>query len=337
MKIPPRQIEAFVKSPDPAAKVVLIYGPDDGLMRTRSKIISRHIVEDINDPFNVSVIKGEELHSDSERLSTEADTVSMMGGDRLIKIEEGKDGLTPTIKKYLESPSDHALVIIESGDLSARSPLRLLCEKAKNAAALPCYVADSRSLSQTIRNLLSEDQFTASQDALAWLSENLAGDHGRVLSEMNKLMIYMGEKKHIELADVQAACGSGGALAMDDFIFALADRNTKSMLKAFTQLSDEGVPLISMIRALQNHFRRLHLTKSRIEAGDVQDAAMKKLTPKVFFKYEQAFKSQLHSWALPSISMALQKLSELEARSKQTGTPIETLSAQAFLSLSRSR
>ena len=337
MKIPPRNIEGFVKSPDPAMQVILIYGPDNGLMRARSKTIGKTIVEDLNDPFNVSILKSEETESDTERLSSEANTSSMMGGKRLVRVEDAKDGVTPALKLYLENPSDNALIIIEAGDLGPRSPLRVLCEKAKNVAALPCYIADARNLSTTIRNMLSQEGFTASHDAIAWLSDNLSGDHGRVVSELNKLMIYMGEKKHIDLTDVQAACGSGGALAMDDFIFALAGRDSKSMLKAFTQLTDEGVALIALIRGLQNHFRRLHITKARMENGEPQDAAMNKLMPRIFFKYEQPFKMQLSSWSMKGLSNALQKLSDLEARAKQTGTPIETLSAQAFLSLSKSR
>ena len=122
--------------------------------------------------------------------------------------------------------------------------------------------------------MLSEEQFTASHDALAWLAENLAGDHARVISEVNKLMLYMGDRKHIEMPDAQAACGSDGALAMDDFIYATCGRNTQGMLKAFKQLTDEGVPAIAMIRALQNHMRRLHITQARMKKGDNQKTAM---------------------------------------------------------------
>ncbi len=337
MKIPPRNIDHFVKSPDPAARVIMIYGPDDGLMRSRAKTIGKTIVSDLNDPFNVSVFKSDDLHNDPDKLINEAATPSMMGGDRLIIIEDGKDGLTPALKTYLTNPSTQTLIIIEAGDMGARSPLRTLCEKDKAAAALPCYIADARGLSQTIRGLLSQDHFTASHDALNWLAENLAGDHGRVLSEINKLMIYMGDRKHIELNDVQAACGSGGALAMDDFVFSLAGRNAPAMLKAYNQLSQEGIPVIAMIRALQNHFRRLHITKSRMHNGDSQDSAMAKLMPKVFFKYDPAFKAQLQRWNETSLTMALEKLSDLEASAKQTGTPIDTLSAQTFLGLSKSR
>ncbi len=337
MKIQARNIDSFVKSPDPAARVILVYGPDDGLMRSRIKTLGKTMVEDLNDPFNVSVFKSDDLINDADRLANEAATPSMMGGQRLIRIEDGKDALTPTLKAYLENPSPETLTLIEAGDLGPRSPLRALCEKAKNAAALPCYVADARNLSALIRGLLSEEQFTASHDALAWLAENLAGDHARVLSEVNKLMIYMGDHKHIEMRDAQAACGSDGALAMDDFIYSTCGRNPKGMLKAFSQLSDEGIPPIAMIRALQNHLRRLHITQARMKNGANQKEAMDKLMPRIFFKYEDSFRNQLNAWTETGLATAMQRLSDLEARTKQSGTPVETLCAQAFLSLSRSR
>ena len=52
--------------------------------------------------------------------------------------------------------------------------------------------------------------------------------------------------------------------------------------------------------------------------------------PKIFFKYEDSFQNQLNTWSEASLANALQKLSELEARTKQTGTPVETVTAQAF-------
>ena len=36
MKLVFKQIEPFVAAPDPAARVILVYGPDQGLMKERS-------------------------------------------------------------------------------------------------------------------------------------------------------------------------------------------------------------------------------------------------------------------------------------------------------------
>ena len=150
MKLAFRDIEPFVKKPDPAARVILVYGPDDGLMRERSKAIGGTVVEDLNDPFNVAALSADLLLEDPAKLNDEANAMSMMGGDRLIRIENATDKLTPLLKEYLEAPSAHSLIILEAGELGPRSSLRQLCEKAKNAAALPCYVEDERDLGEDV-------------------------------------------------------------------------------------------------------------------------------------------------------------------------------------------
>ena len=141
MKIQARNTDSFIKSPDPAARVILVYGPDDGLMRNRIKTLGKTIVEDLNDPFNVSVFKNEDLIDDPERLPNEANTPSMMGGQRLIRIEDSKDSLSPTLKAYLENPSQDSLVIIEAGDLGPPQPLACLVrtsQKRSGSSLLRC-------------------------------------------------------------------------------------------------------------------------------------------------------------------------------------------------------
>ncbi|MCD8497536.1 MAG: hypothetical protein LRZ85_05310 [Alphaproteobacteria bacterium] len=79
MKLAFRDIEPFVKKPDPAARVVLVYGPDSGLMKERAALIGKSVVADLNDPFNVAVLNADDLAEDPARLSDEASAMSMMG------------------------------------------------------------------------------------------------------------------------------------------------------------------------------------------------------------------------------------------------------------------
>ncbi|HEY8189756.1 MAG TPA: DNA polymerase III subunit delta, partial [Micavibrio sp.] len=132
MKLQAKQIEPFIKSPDPKAAAILIYGPEEGLMKERVKALGLTVVKDLNDPFNVSVISASKMIDDPALLSSEANAMSMMGGKRLVRIEDARDAITPMIKDYLASPNSNALVIIEAGELNTRSPLRILFEKAEN-------------------------------------------------------------------------------------------------------------------------------------------------------------------------------------------------------------
>ena len=334
MKLGWKYIEPFVKKPNPKARAILVYGPDSGLMRERSAAMGKSAVADLNDPFNVAVLTGDILSEDPARLSDEAKAMSLMGGARLIRIEGASDKHTTLLKEYLADPSAENLVILEAGELTPRSTLRLLFEKSDNAAAIPCYVDDERGVSSIIRTTLSENAFTIQSDATQWLAQNIAGDRGRVRGEIDKLMLYMGTDKAIRLDDVRAACGEAGDQSLDDLLYAIGGGKTEAALRAYNKLVEEGVAIVTILRALQGHFRRLHYTRSLMNDGLDVEAAMKKLQPAVFFKYADSFKAQLRKWPENKLLSFLQRLSQVEAQTKQTGTPVETLGSQVVLSLS---
>jgi DNA polymerase III subunit delta len=334
MKLTWRQIEPFLKKPDPAARVVLVYGPDGGLARERVKLIGLTVVQDINDPFNVAVLSADAVISDPARLNDEAHAISMMGGNRLVRIEGAGDKITTVLKDYLKNPSPHTLVLVEAGELSTRSPLRQLCEKAANAAALPCYVEDERDLAKLIRETLSAANLRIENDALAWLAAAISGDRAKARGEIEKLITYKGnETGAITLADAQAACGDAGAKGLDELVYGAAGGRAAQALAAHNLLAEEGVSFVVSLRALQNHFRKLHLTRLRVESGESPEAAMKKLQPPIFFKLEDDFRSQLRNWPLTAIEKVLLRLMDVEAQCKRTGAPVETLCSQAILGI----
>jgi DNA polymerase-3 subunit delta len=334
MKLQFRQIDGFVKSPPVNVRAILVYGPDSGLMRERAKTMGATVVKDINDPFNVSVIKADQLIEDPARLSAEANALSMMGGKRLVRVEDGRDAIAPMVREYLAAANPNTTVIIEAGELGPRSALRGLFEKAENAAPIPCYVENERDIAGFARTLLSEQGYTIAPDALAWLASAITGDRQRARSEIEKLMVYMGKNKQIGAADVQAACGDAGAQTTDDLVFAAAGSKPADALRAYNALVEEGLPAIAILRSLQRHFSRLHITRARMDSGEPAEVAMKSLAPPVFFKQEPLFRAQLTRWSLPALETVMQRLFALEAQCKQTGIPAETLCSQALLAIS---
>jgi DNA polymerase III subunit delta len=334
MKLTWKEIGSFVKTPAPSARVILVYGPDHGLMKERANTMAKTIVTDLQDPFNVAVLSADGLMNDPARLFDEAGAISMMGGARLIRVENAGDKITPILKDYLKSPSMENLVLLEAGELGKNSSLRLLCEKAGNAAAMPCYVDDERATSTLIRAMATENGFSVQGDAVQWLSINIAGDRAQIRSELEKLFLYMGKNsKTITLDDARAACGTGGDQSIDDLLYAVGAGRIETAIKHYTALIEEGVAVVTILRALQTHFRKLHLVHSTLNSGQSLDQAMKLLHPPVFFKYEDAFKAQLKKYSPKKLMLILDRLSQIEAQTKTTGAPSETLAAQAILSL----
>lgn len=335
MKLSWKEIEPFVRKPSSKARAILIYGPDDGLMRERAAMIGKSAVADLNDPFNVSILTADTLGDDPARLQDEALSMSLMGGARLIRVEGGSDKMTVLFKDYLASPSPDNLVVVEAGELGPRSTLRLLFEKSEHAVALPCYVDDEKSAGNLIRESLSSAKFTIQPDALAWLVQNISGDRAKIRAEIEKLTLYMGyEARTVTLTDARAACGEAGDQSIDDLIQAIGGGRCEIALGAYSKLIEEGVSVVAILRALQTHFRRLHFVKGLIAEGANIDDAMKKLQPAVFFKQADAFKAQLRKWPEDRLLNFLNRISQVEAQTKQTGAPVETLCSQVVLSLS---
>ncbi|MBV1934246.1 MAG: DNA polymerase III subunit delta, partial [Parvibaculaceae bacterium] len=167
MKLKPREIDAFVRKPDPSVQAILVFGPDQGLAHDRLNKIAKTVVDDLSDPFRVVDMNDTDLKSDPARLPDEAAAISMMGGRRIVRIRNASDGLTKIVKPFLENPTGDALILFQAGDLTPRSSLRKLFEGSKKGAiALPCYADDARSLEGIIRETLNNAKLSIEPEAL---------------------------------------------------------------------------------------------------------------------------------------------------------------------------
>ena len=81
------EVDRYLKKPDPKHRVVLVYGPDRGLVSERTKSLAGTSGADLNDPFSTIVIDAEDAASEPTRIADEAHTVSMFGGNRLVWIK----------------------------------------------------------------------------------------------------------------------------------------------------------------------------------------------------------------------------------------------------------
>ncbi|OIN86165.1 MAG: DNA polymerase III subunit delta [Alphaproteobacteria bacterium CG1_02_46_17] len=336
MKLTFRQIEPFLKNPDPAARAILVYGPDQGMVKERAALLGKKVVADLNDPFNAAHLTGEVIEDDQSRFYDEVNAQSLMGGTRLVRVTDPGAKFAVALKDWLKTnPSDGTLLVIEGGDLRPRDAIRKICEEAVNAAAIPCYIQDERDMAKFLRDLLSETNRTAANDTINWLSGALKGDRGRARMEIEKLDLYKGtDTSPITVNDAMEACGDSGAQNLDDLLYAATGRNPQKALSTYTRLLAEDTELIIILRSLQNHLRRLHQVRATMdEKGLPIDAAMKNLQPPVFFKVEDSFKAQVNRFPAALLRKMLARLNEIEAETKKTGTPSETLVAETILKL----
>ena len=335
MIIKGNRTEAFLKSPDRTARAILVYGPDQGLVRERIERMAKTVVDDLRDPFRVAEMPQSRLTADPALLSDEASAIAMTGGRRVVIIRDAGDSVNSVAASFLDNPSGDALVLFEAGELSARSTLRKLFEGRDNAAALPCYADEGETLNALIVTMLKENSLSAEPDALEYLRGNLGGDRRLSRMELTKLIQYMGGPGKVSLQDAMVCVGDSAQLNMDDLALATADGNHADSQHTLDRLLADGGQPVAILRSVARHFMRLHLAQSLIANGASPEQAMGQLKPPVFFKAVDRFRRQLTRWPLDRLSTALELLLDAEIDCKTTGLPAAEITARAMMRLAQ--
>lgn len=328
-----RDIPQHLKSLAPHFAAVLVYGPNEGLVRERVQQLAAQVVADLNDPFNVTRLTASVVANDPARLADEAAAISMLGGRRLVLVENADDAVTAALKAVLDDPKGDSLILLQAGDLPARSGLRALVEGAKTALALPCYEDDARSLEALAQSLTAQADLRFDADALRYLTAHVGHDRMVAKGEIEKLILYMASSKdrRITLDDMLAAVGDSGEMTLDDVADAAAAgdlvRLERSLARAFLQ----GEAAVSILRAVGRRLMRLYDAAQHMAAGMRAEEAVKRLRPPVFFKDVAGYTGQLNRWTPATLMSAVRLLVEAEEQTKTTVMPADTICARACL------
>ena len=336
MKLSGRQVGAFLRGPPPPELLaVVLYGPDEGLVRERARLLAGKVVEDIQDPFRVATLTGPDLKTDPALLADEAAAISLTGGRRLVRLRSAGDDCAAALEAVLDGPAADALIVVEAGGLAPRSSLRRLAESHDRAAALPCYADDDDTVSRLVEHTVRSAGARIEPDALAFASDHLGNDRMTTRMEAEKLALYAGEGGTIALEDAVACIGDSAALSLDDIAFAVGSGSVAALATALDRAAAETTAPVTILRAVGRHFQRLDAAQALVAGGADAGTAMTRLRPPVFFRRREAFRSQLRRWPQGRILAALARLNRAEIDCKTTGLPDRAAAERALIELAR--
>src|SRR5512140_1893328 len=185
-----KEIDSFLARPDPGRPIILLYGPDAGLVRERAEALLASAVDDPNDPFSLVRLDGDELAAEPSRLVEEAMTIPLFGGRRAIRVRAGGKSFASGIDTLADMQPKDCRIVIEAGELRPDAPLRKACERARNAVAIACYPDTERDLARLIDDELRAFDLRISQEARTALVLLLGGDRQASRNEIRKLALY---------------------------------------------------------------------------------------------------------------------------------------------------
>jgi DNA polymerase-3 subunit delta len=315
------EVDAWLARPQQETSIVLVYGPDRGLVSERARRFAEKTGIPLDDPFSTIRLDAAEMDKDPGRLFTEANMVSMFSGRRLLWVRnaQGQKALADDIKALCAAPGADATILIEAGDLKKGLALRATVEAAKTAIALPCYQDDAAAIDKVIDEELRQAGLKIDPDARSLLKRLLGGDRMATRGEVAKLALYAMGQAEISADDVLALTGDVAAVSADMAVDAILAGDLQAFDAAFSRQATGTSQVYLVLTALQRQLLALQLMRAGMEREGTNPAsAVATARPPIFFNRKRLIEQVLGRWSSEKIGELLARLHNtvLETRTR---------------------
>src|SRR3954468_17580371 len=325
-----RDIDAFLNKPDPGRPIILLYGPDAGLVRERADALVASAVDDLSDPFSLVRMDGDELSAEPSRLVEEAMTIPMFGGRRAIRGRAGSRSFASGVDTLSEMPIKDCRIVIEAGELRPESPLRKACERAKTAVAIGCYPDGERDVAKLIDDEMKASNLRIAPDARASLASLLGGDRQATRNELKKLTLYAHGQAEVTIDDVLAVVADASELKIDPIVDGAFAGKPDLVETEFAKAMVAGTYPGMIVSAAQRQAAWLHKTALAVAEGTPVSTLLDSGFPRLHFSRKPNVEIALRNFTPARLASIIDQLATA-ALEMRKHAPLAAVIAQRTL------
>lgn len=334
-EIKSHEFDAFLKRRPLPARLILVYGPDRGLVSERAAALAAASGVALDDPFSVIKLDAGDVAQDAGRLIDEMNAIGLFGGDRLVWLRgaANEKGICDAVQHLAASAPGPSTLIIEAGDLKKGSALRKAVESAPQAVAIPCYADDGRALQALIDQELAAANLRIAPAARERLAEAIGGDRLASRNEVQKLALYCRGRETVEEADVEAIVGDASAISVDDAVDAILRGDRDGFLHAIRKIVTSKTPVFLVLQGCLRQFQLLELMRAEMDEKRVPAGqAVATLGRHLHFRRKPVVENALRTWTGPALRREAQRLQAAILQGRQRPALEDTIAVQTLLS-----
>ncbi|MBM7660770.1 DNA polymerase-3 subunit delta [Bacillus mesophilus] len=258
------------------APLYLLYGKETYFIDETIQLLIKHVLNDEERDFNLSVYDLEE--SPIDLAIEDAQTLPFFGDKRVVIVknaffltglkEKTKiDHNIQLLEEYIHSPSPTAIfiLVVDAEKLDERKKITKLFKK--EASLFEATMSDEKSLISWMQSEVKHLQVNITDDAVGLLLQYVRGTVTLLVQELNKMAMYVGPGGTIT-EDIVKLLSSR---TIEDNIFELIDcvlsRKVSRALEIYHDLLKLNEEPIKILSLLSSQFRLLYQVKDLSKRG----------------------------------------------------------------------
>ena len=236
--------------------VCYLYGEEPFLVDRATRLLLERAVDPSLKDFNYNVFYGNE--SKGVDIADTAQTLPMFAERRAVLVKRAESlsaAACEVLLPYIQNPAASTCLIFSGAKIDQRK--KFFAELKKHGELVEFKRLYDNKLSPFIQGeatVLGKPIEPAAADLLSFLIGNNLQE---LSSQIEKLVVFAGDRPRIKLEDVRAVASSSKAFTVFELARYLCARDLHNTLKSLDTLFRNGEETPMMIGALSRHFRQL--------------------------------------------------------------------------------
>ena len=292
----------------------LIYGENEGL--------KKEIIQSLKKNLNGNIDKYEEAQIlvDKELFYEKIFNQSLFDKEKIIIVNRCSEKIYEVVEDILGKNISDTKIILNAGILEKKSKLRNLFEKNKELVVVPTYKDTSQGLLDIARKFFYNYKISISQEAINLLVSRCNGDRGHLKSELDKILIFIHDKKNIKLEEIYKLTNMSENFSINELVDTTLSKNLQKTAEIINESNYKFEDGILILRTfLQKAKRLLNLYEKQDEDISL-DNLIDNYKPQIFWKDKPIIKKQLENWSKSRIEDLIININKTESFFKKNSS-----------------
>lgn len=236
--------------------LILLYGQEALLLEQQVQSIRQSIFPGGTDDFNDQLFAGNK--TTAQQILDHAQTFPVFAARRLVTVQSFQD--MPTAEQdrlinYLEDPAPETTLLLVADKIDNRR--RFFQIFKKHGVVLKCDPLTERELPGYVRGMLRQNGVRMSPEALQHFCSLVDTSLHEVHSELDKLCLFVGPQRQIEIDDVETIVSRSRAESVFALGAAIGRADKAQALELLRRLYTANEPPLLLLNLVTGHFRLL--------------------------------------------------------------------------------